>query len=290
MNISDSNKAIVSLILSALTFASLTVGVKYLGEQDWPSFTVTWGRFIFGFLVLGAIRFIKKQGVPRPNKPKLVFFRALSNFIAVSFFYLSIYLTSLVKANLLNMTYPIFIALFAPLFLGEKTSKKTWLAVLICFVGIMLILGFEVSEWNSGDFYGLICGVLASVSIMSLRASRIHDDSSTILFYVMLFGAVGLLAFIEVPKTLRPAELAVYFLVSAAGLLGQFFLTYSYKYVTAITGAITGSVRVLFSAIFGLLFFAEGISLDLAVGAGLIIVSIYWIQLENKKSTSKRGA
>lgn len=273
-----------SLVLSALTFASVTVGVKYLGELQWPTFTVAWGRFGLGFLFLLVVNLINTQKFPVPNNWKLVSIRAFTNFIAVSFFYFSIYFTTLVKANLLNMTYPVFIAFLAPILLNEKTAKSMWAAVGLCFFGILMVLGFEVDSWAIGDLYGLVCGALASVSIMSLRAARIQDDSNTILFYVMLFGAIGLAPFIEIPENLGYEAIGVFILCSFGGLLGQIFLTYSYGYVTAITGAVTGTVRVLFSAVFGVLFFSESISLSLVIGAGMIVLSIYWIQKAGKKS------
>ena len=279
-------KAIISLILSALTFASMTVGVKYLGEASWPTFTVIWGRFVVGLFYVSLFRALQKQGFPRPNNKAFVFTRAMSNFIAVSFFYFSIYFTTLVKANLLNMTYPVFIALFAPIALKEKSNWKTWSAVFLCLMGIFLILGLDVDTWVEGDLYGLICGVLASVSIMSLRGARKYDDSSTILFYVMLFGSVGLFPFVRVPEVLTGEAVLVFAVVSSAGVLGQFFITHSYKYVTAITGALTGTVRILFSAVFGLLFFSERLSLSLMLGATLIVIGVYFIQTANKKADS----
>lgn len=282
--ISQERKAFLFLILSALTFALMTVGVKYLGAQEWPTFTVTWGRFFIGLLVISL--FLRKKGkaFPRPNNPKLVFFRATTNFIAVSFFYFSIYFTTLVKANLLNMTYPLFIALLAPVFLKEATAKRAWIAVVLCLVGVFLILGLDVKDWAKGDMYGLVCGVLASLSIMSLRAARKEDDSDTILFYVMLFGTLGLSPFLENPQNPSSFSVFVFLLVSFAGVLGQAFLTFSYRYVSAISGAITGSTRILFSAILGLSFFGEPISFALVTGAICIVASVYFLQ--TKKASS----
>jgi drug/metabolite transporter (DMT)-like permease len=156
--------------------------------------------------------------------------------------------------------------------------------VVLCLLGVFLILGLDVKDWAKGDLYGLICGVLASLSIMSLRAARKEDDSDTILFYVMLFGSIGLSPFLELPKQASQFAIIVFFAVSLAGVLGQAFLTFSYRYVSAISGAITGSTRILFSAILGLSFFGEELSLTLIIGAVCIIASVYFLQTK-KAST-----
>lgn len=208
--------------------------------------------------------------------------RALTNFVAVGFFYLAIEHTTLVKANLLNMTYPIFIAIFAPFLLKEATGKFHWLAVMISFLGVLLVLDFEFSSLQKGDLFGLLCGFIASISLMSLRMARHFDSSKDILFYVMLAGSIGLLPFVSFNFDMSLSTSLVLLLTSLGGVAGQFFLTFSYKYTTALTAAVTTMIRLVFSASWGLLFFAESISLGLVMGSLMIVFSIFLLRLETK--------
>lgn len=252
--------------------------------ENVPTMTITWGRFFSGFVVLLFLSLKKKNLFPKPQNYKWLALRSLTNFVAVGFFYLAIEHSTLVKANLLNMTYPIFIAIFAPFLLKEATGKYHWLAVLISFVGVLLVLDFEFTGLVQGDLYGLICGFIASISLMSLRKARQYDSSETIIFYVMLTGSIGLLPFVSFDFEISTSTALAFLLTSLGGVAGQFFLTFSYKYTTALTAAVTTMIRLVFSASWGLLFFAESISYGLFFGSLLIVFSIFLLRLETKKA------
>lgn len=271
------------MLLTGLIASAFTAGVKFLVGENVPTMTITWGRFFSGFVVLVFLNLKKKTLLPKPNDYGWLALRALTNFVAVGFFYLAIEHSTLVKANLLNMTYPIFIAIFAPFLLKEATGKYHWLAVLISFIGVLLVLDFEFTGLVKGDLYGLICGFIASISLMSLRKARQFDSSELIVFYVMLTGSVGLLPFVSFDFDMSPSTAIVFLLTSLGGVAGQFFLTYSYKYTTALTAAVTTMIRLVFSATWGLIFFSESISCGLIFGSLLIVFAIFLLRVESKK-------
>ncbi|MFK8139286.1 MAG: DMT family transporter [Bdellovibrionales bacterium] len=276
----QSQFAVLTLLGSVVTFTFMTVGVKYLSSWGWPSFTLIWGRFALGFLVVGGYCCYKKE-IPKPRNPKTVYLRAFTNFTAVSLFYFAISYTSLVKANLLNMSYLVFVGLLSPLFLNEKTSARQWLALIISLSGIYFLLGTEIESWNHGDIYGILCGIVAAASIMSLRAARKTDDSNTILFYVMGIGFIFLSPFFQFPEISSHRlglELSVFAGISMAGLLGQYLLTISFKHITAVTASLIGSLRVLLSAVLGLLLFNEALTWNIYLGSILLLFGMFFLK------------
>ena len=273
----DETKAFYSLIFAALLVSGFTAGVKYLVAQGVPALSIAWARFFCGFLVFSAYGiYQQKRWWPRPQRARPVLLRAITNFVAVGLFYLAIAETSLYKANLLNMSYPLFIAVMAPIFLQEATSGRQFLALAISFLGVMSMYQASWAEFGRGDVFGLLCGFMAAVSLLALRSARSSESSTTIVFYVMAVGCFGLAPFLDLSilLSLSIPDFLVLLASSVGGLSGQFFLTYSYRYMTAMTGALTGMIRLVFSATVGWVFFAEALSPAAVSGSLLVLLGI----------------
>ncbi|MFC1517233.1 DMT family transporter [Candidatus Margulisiibacteriota bacterium] len=262
----------VLLIISAeLLFTIASLLVKILAKDfEISSQQAAFFRFFLGFLIVCTAIFIKKIKII-PNNKKAIAGRALFNTIAVFFYYLSLRYTSITKANILNMTYPIFVAGLAPFILKEKVTGKKILLLMLAFVGIFLVLNPELSTINRGDVFALISGMLAAFSIMSLRTARKTDSTLTVLFYLMTFGLLLNGAFIR--TFIFPNVLAVNLLLlcGLVSFFGQVLFTMGYKHVTAIEGSITSNSRILFAGLLGILFFQEMITIKILLGAALII-------------------
>jgi len=69
------------------------------------------------------------------------------------------------------------------------------------------------------------------------------------------------------------------------GVTGQLLLTSGYKYITARTGSMVSSSRIVFAAIFGFIFFSEPMTLKIVSGGILIIMAIVGINALQKFST-----
>ena len=94
------------------------------GVNSDPAFYVL-VRFLLGFLVIASILILKKRP-PRPVKYHLLAGRAVANSIAVYCFYMAVQTTSVAHANILNMTYPVFVALitWGFLFSARKRGRR----------------------------------------------------------------------------------------------------------------------------------------------------------------------
>jgi len=242
----------LAVLGSAFCFYLATVIIRwskvYISIE--PSFFV-FVRFLIGFIMICVIMVFKKQP-PSAHRYHLLLGRTLANCIAVYCFYQAVDLTSLASANILNMTYPLFIALFTWLFFKEQRDMVTIWVVGIAFTGIGLIL----EPWSIGlnlyDFWGLASGVSASFAIIYLNVSRQYHDSETILFY--MFGIGTLIIYILFHRQIHFSSLSeAYYLLlcSLFGIGGQYLLTYGFRYITAVEGGIISSTRILLAALLG---------------------------------------
>jgi drug/metabolite transporter (DMT)-like permease len=201
----------------------------------------------------------------------------------VAFFY-AVEHTSVTNANMLNMTYPVFIFLLAPLFRLEKMHRLSLVFLVSAMTGIYLVIFPDFSRINPGDIIGLISGVFAAFAIITLSVAREYDSTVLIVFYLMAIGTF-FNALMMAPVFVTPVRRELPLLLGSGimGIAGQVFLTMGYKNVSAKAGSMVSSPRIVFAALMGFFFFAEALSARIILGGSLIISSIIGISALQKR-------
>ena len=225
------------------------------------------------------------------KKMVLLIGRAVANCVAVYCFYMAVRTTSVAHANILNMTYPVFVALITWGFLHEKLDYRTTLALLAAFAGIVLILHPGDMAVNVNHLWGLSSGVSAALAIIYLNLSRKVHDSETVLFYMFGLGSVFIYAGFHDQMVLKQ-EIDILYLILCGvfGIAGQYFITLGFRYVTAVEGSILSSTRILIAAFAGPL-----IAIDPALtakgwsGAVLIFIANAYLAYRKSSPTSEGG-
>ncbi len=238
---------------SAFFFYFATVIIKWskmAGLNIEASFFV-FSRFVLGFLTVSILMAVQKKTIAVKKKRYLVG-RTLANCVAVYCFFKGVSLTSVAQANILNMTYPLFITIFSWIFLKEQRDGVAIVIVAFAFAGIWLILSPEKMSFNSNSLWALASGISAAVAIMYLNLSRQVHDTQTTLFFLFGLGSVVILAFFF-HQIYWPSfhEFKYLFWCSATAVLGQYLITIGFKYVTALEGGIISSTRILLAAVLG---------------------------------------
>jgi drug/metabolite transporter (DMT)-like permease len=277
-------RGIYLLILAEFCFASATVFAKFVtNSSDIPAIEITFCRLILG-VILATLYMLKTRTSFMPKKIPLVVARAILSFSALITFFYSVEHSSVTNANMLNMTYPVFIFLVAPLFKLEKLHKISLLFLAMAMIGIYLVIFPDFSHINKGDVIGLLSGIFGAFSIITLSIAREHDSTVLIVFYLMAIGAVCN-AFMLAPVFVMPYASDLPFLIGSGlmGVLGQVLLTMGYKNVKAKAGSMVSSSRIIFAATMGFFFFSEALSTRILAGGFLIIAAIIGISaLRNK--------
>lgn len=242
-----------AVLASAFCFYLSTATIRWAqmrGVSPDPAFYVL-TRFLIGFMVIATILIVKKRP-PRPINYHLLVGRTIANSIAVYCFYMAVQTTSVAHANILNMTYPVFVALIAWGFLHEKLEYRTLLALLSAFTGIVLILLPGNMAVNVNHLWGLGSGISAALAIIYLNLSRKVHDSETVLFYMFGLGSLLIYAGFHDRLVLRQAiDIPYLVLCGVFGIAGQYLITMGFRYVTAVEGSILSSTRILIAAFAG---------------------------------------
>lgn len=177
------------MLLASLSFAFMG-GFAKVVSQTLPPVEVTFFRNIFGVVIVGLAIWkvpLKQTG----GKPLLLLFRGSMGFIALlAYFYIMAHIP-LGEAVTYNKTSPIFVAIFAYLFLNEKLHKSAIFAIIIGFAGIVLVAQPQGGSFDKYDILGIFSGIGAALAYTSIRELRKYYDTRAI---VMSFMGVGTIA------------------------------------------------------------------------------------------------
>jgi len=260
------DRGILFMLLASLSFAIMGGFAKVVSEVL-PPVEVTFFRNVFGVIVVGFAIYkspLKQIG----GKPMLLLFRGMMGFMALlAYFYVIAYIP-LGEAVTYNKTSPIFVAIFAYLFLNEKLGKGSILAIFIGFGGIILIAQPQGGTFDKYDMLGIFSGIGAALAYTSIRELRAYYDTRAIVMSFMGVGTVApLLLMLIAPYVNSPESLdfmfaefvmpegIIWLYVLVMGLFAtasQVLMTKAYELTKAgIVGTISYS-NIVFALIIGI--------------------------------------
>jgi len=274
MTFSESYKlprAALATTLAALMFASMGVAVRY-ASASLPSEVLVFLRNSFGLLFLLPWLYHRGFRGLKTNRLSGHITRSVTGLAAMYCFFYAIAHLPLAEAVLLNFSSPIFTAIIAMLWLGEKATRKLILAIIIGFSGICLILKPGVGILSAAALVGLVSAVFAAMAMVSIRDLSKTEPTRRIVFYfsvtATLISAIPMLWYWQTPE-LKPL-LAMIF-AGLAATLGQLLLTHGYSLAPAARVSPYSYNTIIFAAIYGWIFWSETLDMLTLFGELLII-------------------
>jgi len=280
----------LAVFASAFCFYFSTVVIRWSREVvSIDSAYFVFFRFLLGFVVVCAVMAVRRQR-PAPKNYHLLIGRTLGNCIAVYCFYQAVQYTSVAEANILNMTYPIFVALLSWVLLRHQRDPVAVAMVVVAVAGVWLILQPGNMGIGIHSLWGLGSGITAAVAIFYLNLCRQEHDANTVLFYMFGLGLV-LMAFFFRSSLFWPDTVELFYLAlcGGAGIAGQFLITLGFRYVTAVEGGVISSTRILLAALLGPWLAAEP-SLGPLGWLGALLIFSANVVLAVRKGTKNQSA
>jgi drug/metabolite transporter (DMT)-like permease len=187
--IASIDRGVFFMLLASMSFACMGGFAKEL-TQAMPPLEVTFFRNVFGVVIvlLSLMKYPLRQ---TGGHPWLLLFRGTIGFLALLAYFYDFAYIPLGVAVTYNKTAPIFVAIFAYLFLGETLSRTAWLAVGIGFAGIVFIARPDGLSLDKYDLLGIFSGVGAALAYTSIRELRQHYDTRAIVLSFMGVGTIG---------------------------------------------------------------------------------------------------
>ncbi len=268
--------AIAAMFLSAVLFSLMTLCTKATSlpivGTPIPASEVTFFRFLFGFLAMLPLLWVKEARLLGQDRIGLLW-RGLTGALAVFAFFVSLKTTSLAHAVILNYTFLVFGPVLAAILLKERIGRRAGVGIVVAVVGIVLITRPESGPLRSGDAWGLASGLLAGLSITTVRRLRQTETSASILFYFSAVGIpVALLGWIAQPPVWpTPMGWLILLAVGALSMGAQFLMTYGYRYVRTAEGVLLMLSQIVYTAAASTLVFGEPLTVSTWIGGALVV-------------------
>ena len=279
MNIKNTLKF---MIISTLSFACMNVTVKYLVNVN--AFQIVFFRSLSSLLF--TMLFLLKTGIPiLGNNKKLLILRGLTGVTSMTFFFMSIKYIPVATAVSLRYIAPIFAAIFAVLFLKEKTKPIQWLFFIMSFIGVLIIKGFDEQVDTYGLILVLIAAVFSGLVYTIINKIGTGDHPLVVVNYFMAIATiVGGLLSISNWKNPIGVEWILLLSLGISGYFGQLYMTKAFQTAKTNQVAPLKYLEVIFTLMFGLLWFDEIYTIWSLLGIALIIGGLVLNILYKSKS------
>jgi drug/metabolite transporter (DMT)-like permease len=292
-------------LCSVLMFITMASMIKATSDHVPPGQAVFF-RSIFAVPVILAwlaVRGDLKTGLKVESK-LAHFWRGFIGTAAMGLMFASLGLLPLPEVTAIGFAAPLLIVIFAAMFLGEPVGVFRLASVALGLVGVLIImaprltlLSKDVVEMTQaiGTMVALMAAVCMALAQIYIRKLVQTEQTSAIVFYFSLTSSG--LALLTVPfGWVLPSTTEVMLLIAAGliGGVGQIFLTSSYRFAGASVVAPFDYASMLFALVIGYFIFDEAPTLQMLIGAGIVIVAgvaIIWREhaLGLKRSKARSG-
>ena len=214
---------------------------------------------------------------------KLQIFRSLLSVIESGCFVLSFKYLSLANAHSVGSLAPVIVVALSAIILKEKVTPKTWIAIFIGFIGVLIILRPTSSIFDPKALLPLITAfVLGFYQIITKKVSK-YDKNETSLFYTSIIGIItmSLLA----SNFWLPIDKSSYLMFLG---IGMFFSLGLYLQIIALSKAKASIIQpfhytlIFWAIIFGYIFYNDIPDMFTVIGA--LIITCSGIFVLNQKS------
>jgi drug/metabolite transporter (DMT)-like permease len=262
--------------IAGIAILSIMDAVIKNAAARYPTFELTFARFLFGGLVIAIVVAYVRPGWPSPETLRTNGVRALLVVVTSTCFFYALSVLPLAETLALSFLSPIFMALFASAFLKERVDGRIFVALALGFCGMAVMVGGKVGGGFDGSTWGVIAALVSAVtyalSMVLLRARARHDPVVTIVA-IQNIGPALLLAApaaaVWIPPTVP--DWGLFAVIGAMGVTGHLLLARAFARAEAARLAPLEYTSLLWAVALGYVFFGETPGIATLGGALLIV-------------------
>ena len=270
-------RGIIWLSLGAFLFAVVDVFVKSLGGRFDP-LQISFFRYGLGLVFLAPVFLSLRVSGLRTNRMPLHLLRMSLAFMAQLGIFVTVMHMPLADATAFMFSKPLFTTLIAVIVLAEVVTRQRWLATVIGFLGVLILVRPGAGAVDPFAFIALGSALTFATANVLIRKLSTTEPTRRILFYYHIGGTI----LFSVPAAwvwTNPIGIEWLKLVGIAGFttLGMFCFLRAFTVGEANAVGPAENLRLIYAALFGYFIFAEIPSIWTAVGAAVIVGSTYYI-------------
>ena len=279
------------LAVGATLFGSfMGAGVKLLSDDLHP-IIICFYRCLMGLIIITPFVARNNFKALQTDNMRLQFFRALINIISMICWFSAIGMMHFEKATALGFTTPLFTTVLAVLILGEVIRFHRTAALLLGFVGILIIIRPGYVPFEFGTILMLIASFSFSFVLIFVKKLSATDSSLTIIFYHLLYMTPAFFILsLFFWESITFNQIIIFILMGASGLLSHWCLAQAFKMSDTTFVMPLQFTKLIWASFIGLFIFAEQPDIWTWIGGVIIFISVVYITYREafkKKGTSE---
>ena len=271
-------RGIAYMVASTVMFAGGNAVVKWQ-LASYPLGEVAFGRTLFAFLTVVAI-VLPRTGlaVLRTNRYREHLQRGLSQFGSMLCWFLAVSVLSLGSATAIGFAAPLFTALLSILILKERVGIHRWSALIVGFVGVLIVTDPGAGMLTYGALFALGNAVLISSVAVAIRRMSMTESTGTLTLYqmgIMTLCTAGLLTL-----GFRAPHWGDALMVALAGIgngIAQFWWTRSLSFAPPSAVAPFNYLSLVWASILGFAVWGDVPTPGLLLGSAIVVASGLYI-------------
>jgi drug/metabolite transporter (DMT)-like permease len=290
----QTSRALLLMLGSALFFGLMAFAAK-LASARLSGPQVAMMRFAAGLLPCLLVPRWRRSALAF-HRLDLLLYRGFFGGLAVLCYFLAIEHTTVGVATLLNYTAPVFSGVYSMIFIGEKFSGKVLIPMPVALAGIFLVVHAhaapgDILGFGKWELVGLASAVFSGAAVTAMRAARRGENSWSVYASFCLLGLL-----ISMPLGIRDwkqphgDEWFSLLAMSLFAIAAQLLMTFSLRWIDAMTVGVISQLAVLVSMLLGAAFLADRITTMAAIGSALTIGGVVGVMYVTSLTKPLEGA
>lgn len=296
-------KGISYLLLAMLIISLQNIAIKWIGG-DYPVLEIVILRNLVALpFTLLFFRYEGGRRLPTTQRHKLEILRGLLLFLSYTTYMMGLAALPLAEIEALRFSGPLLITILSVVMLGEKVNIRRWLAIVVGFIGVLLIIRPGSASFNLGSIFILISVLFYALTVIITRKLQTTDSSATMAYFssfVYLAAALILVPFTTLIGENPDAHPSIAFLfrswsipsfldlimMSGLGLVWagwMYFMSRAYSLAQASVAAPFEYVSLLISIFWGYVIWREVPTVMTIAGAALTLLSGMYILYRERR-------
>lgn len=248
--------------------------IRVAADSGIHAFEIAFFRSFFGFVAMAVVVLATTRRVPRVTALRPLGGSSLFHLMAMLSFFYGMAMMPLAESAALTFTAPLFGTLAAALFLGERVHARRWIAILVGFLGVLVVLRPGMVPVGIGPALVLFSTVaFAGVTVLVKRMTATEATTSVVFYQSLFVSVLTLPAALPVWTTPDPTMLAWLALIGALSTAGWLCFTRAFALADASALLPLEFTRLPFVALLGYLAFGEVPDVWVWLGAAVIFAS-----------------
>ncbi len=274
----------VILVVGLSILPLMDASAKHLAALGFAPILIAWSRFAVSTAMLSPIMLQRHRRDAFRNTIRPQALRAVMLTGATVLFYAALKTMPLADALAVYFIYPLLMTIMAPMVLGETVGWRRYVAVVVGFMGCLIVIRPGFAEIPIGVYYALGGGVFYALFTLLTRKLSADSDPWTTVFAQSLVGAVLLSAFVPTYWETPDAEALLFvLLLNVAAITAHGLIVKAYAHAPASFLAPLGYSEIVAATFIGWMWFGDLPDFVTFVGIAVIVSSGVYITTRDKR-------